>query len=186
MVLQEKSYISKQKKKYMMHSCIWTAVVFMLFGAGLLLTGTRSNYFTVSACIMAIVAALFITRFISYNRFKAGEAAKAEILEQMKGDYHLFHSGIILDSRGTAYFEHLVVTARNVYLISYEGIKTKGQYRWLQETLSQKGIPVKSLHFLLAENEQQMKSIARIIEKDACFTDEKLDTYSKIISETLM
>ena len=64
MVLQEKNYIAKQKKKYFIWGMCLTLLVFGIFGVGLWLTKTRANLFTVSACVIAIGAALFITRWI--------------------------------------------------------------------------------------------------------------------------
>lgn len=186
MILQEKNYIKKQKKKYLIHSCIWTVVVFVLFGVGLLLTGTRSNYFTISACVMAIVAALFISRFISFSRFKDGDETRACLLEAMKGNYQIFHSGIIIDASGTSYFEHIVLTSKSIYLIAYDEAKMKKYQLWAEKCLINKGIPTKSIHFLVALNEISMKNIAHRIEKDACVTNEKLEEYSKILNEILM
>lgn len=186
MILQEKHYIKKQKKKYTLHACLWTAVVLILFGTGLLLTGTRSNLFTISACVMAIVAALFITRLISFSRFKDGDEKMGQVLEAMKGSYHLYHSGILLDTKGTVYFEHIVVTAQNIYLITYEEKTSKKGCSWVIERLSSQGVPSKNIHFVVIKNETQMKGLAHRIEKDACYTSEKLDNYSKIMNETLM
>lgn len=186
MILQEKNYIRQQKKRYLIHSCIWTGIVFVLFGLGLHLTKTRSNYFTISACVVAIVAALFISRFISFNRFKDGDEAKAGLLEKMKGSYQIFHSGIITTTSGTSYFEHIVVTSRSIYLISYDEEKMKKYRLAAEKSLVNKGISVKSIHFLVAKNEVQMKNITLRIEKDACVTGGKLEEYSKMINEILM
>lgn len=186
MILQEKDYIKRQKKKYSIHACIWTIIVFILFGIGVLLTGTRSNLFTISACLMAIVAALFITRLISFNRFKDGNEELVRYLEGMKGDYHLFHSGIVLDAKGTSYFEHIVVTSRNIYFISYDEQVVKKNRLRIEENMVSKGLSSKHIHLLVVSNEKQMKNIVHRIEKDAVYLDGKLEEYSKIISETLM
>ena len=186
MILQEKNYIRKQKKKYLIHSCIWTGMVLILFGLGMFLTQTRSNYFTISACIMAIVASLFIARLISFNRFKDGDEAKAHILEAMKGSYEIFHSGIIIDATSTSYFEHIVVTSRNIYLIGYNEEKVKKNRLATEKYLVTKGIPAQCIHFLVAKNEVQIKNIALKIERDACVTNGKLEEYSKMINEILM
>lgn len=186
MILQETNYIKKQKKKYLIHSCIWTAVVCVLFALGILLTKTRSNYFTISACVMAIVAALFISRFISFSRFKDGDEEVACLLNRMKGSYQIFHSGIIIDASGTSYFEHIVVTSRSVYLIGYDEAKVRKNRLAAEKSLVNKGIPAQCIHFLIAKNKVQMKNIALRIEKDACVTNEKLEEYSKMINEILM
>lgn len=186
MILQEKNYIKKQKKKYLIHSCIWTVVVFVLFGLGLLLTGTRSNYFTISACVIAIVAALFISRFISFNRFKDGDETRACILEAMKGNYQIFHSGIIIISGKTFCFEHIVLTSKGIYLIAYDKEKVKKHQLWIEKGLISKGISAKNIHFLMAPNEVCMKNIALRIEKDTGVMNEKLEEYSKILNEILM
>lgn len=192
MILQEKNYIAQQRKKYLIYSVIWTLVVFTLFITGLLLTKTRANLLTVSACIMAIVAALYITRWISFSRYKDGDCKSAELLEEMSGDYHVYHSAIIPLTKDVARFEHVIVTGNIIYFVAYTKEQVVNHREEIQELLASRGIAMQHLCFLVAQDVNQMKQHANRIEKDMeknhpkGTTSEQLDVYSKKISEILM
>lgn len=163
MIKQEKNYIKKQKKKYLLAGIVWSLIVLIIFGIGLLLTGTRANLFTVCACVIAIVASLFITRFISFSRYHDGDEAYAKLLENMTGDYALFHSAIIPGQKGTAYFEHVVVMNQVIYFISYTKEQVKQYRTWIIDGLSLKGIGAAHVHFIVAKDIKQMEQhVARL------------------------
>ncbi len=186
MIVQGCHYIEEQKKKYLKHTLIWTAVVAVLFGIGLFLAGKRENYFTVIAGVLVLGIALNLSRYIGFRKFKDGKEVSAKILEGMKGSYDLFHSAIIPDARGTAFFEHIVVTSRSMYFISESSEMIKKYRLCLENKLASKGIPMKSIHFVHVDNEVQIKNLAIKIEKDACYTNEKLGEYTKVINDLLM
>ena len=206
MILQEKNYIEQQKKKYLIRGVLWTMVVLSIFGIGLLLTGTRANLFTVSACLFAIVASLFITRYISFSRYKDGDLKRAQLLENMQGRYHIYHSCIIPYTKGTAYFEHMVVTAEKIYFIAYTKEQVQKYRLCVEEGLGAKGIGPKRLCFLVAKDDYQMESHMKRIEKETVTShqqeakllegqlaeseksplEEALESYSKKASEILM
>lgn len=193
MILQEKNYITKQRKKYLIYSVIWTIIVFVLFVAGFLLTNTRKNLFTVSACLMAIVASLYITRCISFSRYKDGDSERAELLEKMGGDYHIYHSAIIPLEKETARFEHIIVSETKIYFIAYTKAQVTKQREAIQTLLAHWGIAPQHLCFLVAQDVSQMKQHTNRIKKDMEnnhslqeSSASKLDVYSKKISEILM
>ncbi|MBQ1274751.1 MAG: hypothetical protein U0L26_14150 [Cellulosilyticum sp.] len=189
MILQEKDYIHKKKKKYLILSIIWTSMVIAIFIVGLVLTGTRANLFTVSACLLAIVASLFITRCISFGRYKDGDKERAKMLEDLKGNMHIYHSGIVPYDKGTAYFEHILVTTEKIYFIAYTKEQVEKYGKWVQEVLGGKGISSKQIKFLVAQDKDQMKKHTDRIEKELenCDTQKNpIDVYSNKINEILM
>ncbi len=192
-ILQEKNYIAKQKKKYWVYSIIWTAIVFATFICGLVITKTRKNLFTVSACLTAIVASLYITRLISFSRYKDGDLERAELLEKISGESHIYHSALIPLDKGTACFEHIMVTENKIYFITYTKEQVTKYGQSIQNLLGQFGISAQHVSFLVALDVSQMKQHANRITKEIenrnhtkSETSNKLETYSQKISEILM
>lgn len=186
MIIQEKNYIDKQKKKYLKGTFLWLFIIAAVYCAGLLITRTRGSFFTVFSGVLVIGAALNFTRLIGYGKYKDGHLEWATRLEQMKGGYDLFHSCIMPDTRGTYYFEHIIVTSRSIYLLSYEDTMIKRGRLGLENKLMSKGIPNKSIHIVAVHNEGEVKALCSKIERDACFTSTKKDEYTTIINEMLM
>lgn len=182
MVLQEKNYIAKQKKKYFIWGSCLTLVVFGIFGIGLWMTKTRANLFTVSACVIAIGAALFITRWISFSRYKDGKEEIANLLETLPEGVQILHSAIIPYAKGTAYFEHIVVTGSKIYLIAYTKDQVEKYGAAVQEVLEMKGILKKHLCFLVIQNVEQMRKYIPKIEQQ----EKDSNNYGAKISEILM
>ncbi|MDF2613581.1 MAG: hypothetical protein K0S71_1367 [Clostridia bacterium] len=186
MIKQEKDYIARRKKKFLSMSLVWAGVVLVIFIAGLMLTKSRNNYFTLMAAIFVLPLAQNITRFISFNRFKDPDPEFASVLEQMKGSYQIFHSAIIPDTMGTILFEHLIVTSKSIYFLSYNKNSIDTNSGWIQNRLSAKGIPLKQIHFIHIASINNIKNTALKIEKDACYTSEILDQNTKVIETMLM
>lgn len=182
MILQEKNYIAKQKKKYFIWGICLTIVVFGIFGVGLWITKTRANLFTVSACVMAIGAALFITRWISFSRYRDGNEEIANLIETLPDEVQILHSAIIPYAKGTAYFEHIVVTGSKIYLIAYTKKQVEKYGAAVQEVLETKGILRKQLCFLVIQNVEQMKKYMPKIEEQ----EKSSNDYGAKISEILM
>ncbi|MBP3887481.1 MAG: hypothetical protein J6F30_07470 [Cellulosilyticum sp.] len=192
-ILQEKNYIAQQKKKYLIYSIIWTAVVLVTFGVGLLITKTRANLFTVSACLTAIVAALYITRLISFSRYNDGDFERANMLESISGNYHIYHSAIVPLEKGTAPFEHIMVTESKIYFIAYTKQQITQYREDIKVLLGQFGIASQHLCFLVAQDVSQMKQHTNRIKKEMETISKHqgegtdyLEAYSKKISEILM
>lgn len=187
MIKQEKDYIKKQKKKYLIASLFWSIVVLIIFITGLVLTKTRANLFTVCACVMAVVASLFITRFISFSRFHDCDEERASMLEAMNGTYDLYHSAIIPYASGSAYFEHVVVTGTSIYFIAYSQAQVEKYRTWMQELLGTKGIGSSHLYFLVAKDSDQLRHHINHIEKeDKLAGKDRFQDYSSKVNEILM
>ena len=186
MVVQTCDYVERQKKKYLKHTLIWAVVVAFLFGAGFVLAGKRENYLTVIAGVLVLGIALNLSRYIGFSKFHDAKISDAKILEGMKGSYRLFHSAIIPDTRGTAFFEHIVITSRSIYFIGQDSQMIKKYRLGLENKLMSKGVPMKGISFNQVESEVQVKNLVAKIEKDACYTSEKLDEYERIINDLLM
>lgn len=182
MVLQEKNYIAKQRKKHFILGLCLTLVVLGIFAFGLIMTKTRANLFTVCACVTAIGASLFITRWISFSRYKDGEEAIALLLEALPQADQIYHSAIIPYAKGTAYFEHIVVIGTKIYLIAYTKKQIEQHGKAVQEVLEMKGILRKNLSFIVIENVEQMKKYIPKMEQAEKSTCE----YGSKISEILM
>jgi len=138
MVIQEKEYIKKQKSKYLKGTIFWTALVIGIFVCGLVIMGKRETYFTVFAGVLVVGAALNVTRLIGFGKYKDGDEKWAVYLEKMKGSYDIFHSAIIPDNRGTVYFEHVVITSKSIYFISYDDACVKKNRLWLENKMQSK------------------------------------------------
>lgn len=186
MVKQERDYIYNQKKKYLTHTLIWTAAMLVVFATGIFLTKSRANYFTVVSGLMAMGLALNLTRFISFNKFRDGDKEFAQYLENMKGSLNIFHSAIIPDTRETVLFEHIIVTARSIYFLSYKSENISKNRLWIENKLTAKGIDPKTIHFVQVDSLVSIKNNVAKIEKDACMTSEKLMENTQIIQNLLM
>lgn len=187
MIKQEKDYIKRQKKKYLIASSFWSAIVLIIFVTGLILTKTRANLFTVFACVMAIVASLFITRCISFSRFNDCDEERASMLEAMNGTYDLYHSAIIPYASGSAYFEHVVVTELGIYFIAYTKAQVDKYRTWMQELLGTKGIGSSHLYFLVAKDAVQLRHhISHIEKEEKLVSKDRFEDYSNKVNEILM
>lgn len=186
MIIQEKDYIKQQKRQYLKRTVIWIALILGIYGTGIILTQSIKSYFTVFAGVLVIGAALHLTRWIGFSQFCDGKAEYAKVLEQIQGDFDLFHSAIIPDARGTIYFEHIVVTAKSVYMITYDEQMIKKNRLWLENKLKTKGIPIQATHVLAVKSLAEMQSLAARIQKETCFTKGKKNEYTTIMNEMLM
>ncbi|MEG1829420.1 MAG: hypothetical protein RR309_08360 [Cellulosilyticaceae bacterium] len=186
MIKQSRDYIAKRKKHFLMMSGIWTLIIVGLFLFGIAITKDRGNMFTVLAAVMTLGLAQNITRLISFGRYKDPKEKHSKILDNMKGSLGIYHSAVIPDTTATVFFEHIVVTSRNIYFISKDKEmieKTKG---WLAGRLDNKGINSGNIHFIIATDSKGIKNASIKIEKDACYTSEGLDKHNKIIEAILM
>ena len=186
MIKQETDYIKKQKKKYSIYTGIWTLVVVIVYGIGIMITGERANIFTIISGFLVIGLALSLSRLCVYLKFKDGNSREGEILETMKGSYSLFHSCIIPDARATILIEHIVVTSRSIYFLVCNEEVLKKNRLWLENRLKAKGIEIKQIHFVKLDTENNLKNTMVKIEKDACYTSEKLEEHTQLIQELIM
>ncbi|MGL6175325.1 MAG: hypothetical protein ACRC1P_12045 [Cellulosilyticaceae bacterium] len=186
MVKQDKTYIAKRKKHFLVQTVIWAVAIIVVFSIGILLTKERGNIFTIFAAIMTLGFAQNLTRFISFNRYKDPKIGHAEILEEMKGNLALYHGAIVPDTTMTVYFEHVVVTAKSMYFISSNKVLIQKTKSWLSNRLMNKGIGESSIHFVIASDEKAIKNASLKIEKDACLASDELEKNINIIEAMLM
>lgn len=186
MIKQKKNYIEEKKKNHLVKALIWAAVIIIIMVAGILLLDTRSSYFTVVAAVLVLPLALHITRFLAFRKYKDPNPKHAGVLEHMKGHYGLYHSAIIPDTTCTLYFEHIVVTTKNIYFISKNQEMIQKAKPILSLRLGNKGIQNSKLHFIYVENGKTIKNATIRIEKDACQVGEALENTMKIIDGMLM
>lgn len=186
MIKQEINYIAKRKKKFLMMSFICGLVVAGFFITGLFIVKTRSNYFTLVAALFVLPLSQNMTRFISFSRFKDPDAEYGKLLEQMKGSYYLFHSAIMPDQTTTAFFEHVIVTSKSIYFLSYHEEIIQKYKIGLQSKLSAKGVALKNIHFIPISHFNSIKNTAFKIEKDACYRDEMLEQHAKLLEAMMM
>ena len=186
MVKQKKNYIAEKKKKHLIKAGMWGCIIFVIMVTGILLLDTRASYFTVVAAVLVLPLALHITRFVAFVKYQDPSIDQAERLEQIKGNYVLYHSAIIADPLGTFYFEHIIVTAKNIYFITKDQQVIEKAKPILAVKLENKGVSAKSLHFIHVSQGKTIEKIACKIEKEANQVDEVLETTIKIIDGMLM
>lgn len=186
MIKQDRDYIAKRKKHFLMLSGIWAVIMIGVFLLGLAITKDKGNIFTVLAAVMTLGLAQNITRFISFGRYKDPKEKHCKILDHMKGSLGIYHGAIIPDTTATVYFEHIIVTSRNIYLISKDKEMVQKTKNWLSSRLANKGINSGNIHFIIAGDSKGIKNASIKIEKDACYTSEDLDKNMKIIEAILM
>ncbi len=186
MIKQPKDYLAKKKKEHVIKSLMWGSIVLGIFMTGCLLTKQRANYFTVAAAVLVLPLALNITRGLAYRKYKDAKPCEAEILDDMAGNYHVFHSAVIPEATGIVFIEHIVVTSRSIYFLSSDEMLLKKEKPALILKLENKGFHSKQLHFIFIKEEQTMKNTAHKIEKEAYLTSEALEEMSGVIASMLM
>ncbi len=186
MIKQEINYIAERKNKFLKMALIYAAIIIVIYTAGILIVKTRSSYYTLGAALFVMPLAQNIVRFMSFNRFKDPSVEFGAVLEAMKGSYHLFHSAIIPDHTVTVLFEHVIITSRSIYFLTYDENIILKHKSWLQNRLTAKGITLKDIYFIHITHMSSIKNAALKIEKDACYRGEMLDQHTKIIEAMIM
>lgn len=186
MVIQEKDYLKKRKRSYLKASGCWVALMGAIFITGLVVTKSRNSYFTVFSGVIAIGAALNLTKLIGILKYKDGSKEYAEYLEEMKGNYNIFHSSLIPNAQGIIYFEHIVVTSKRIYFITYQETCMKKNRLEIENRMMAKGIESKNIQVIWIKDKMAMKELVRHIEKDETYESNKKDEYTTIINGMLM
>ncbi len=71
-------YLDHKRKSFWIKALINLLLIIVLFAVGLLLTKTKSNYFTVMAVLMTIPLAYFITGLVSIGSFRSLSGEKMQ------------------------------------------------------------------------------------------------------------
>lgn len=186
MIKQRKDYIQNKKKHHLIRALIWGSIVLIIFGIGLAVMSTRESKFTLVAALFVLPFGLHLTRYFSYAKYKDPGPKEASVLEHMKGTYTLYHSVIIPDSTTTFYFEHVVVTSRNIYFITKDEEGMSKAKPILNLRLKSKGLAESQLRYIHGSDLTAIKNASLKIQKDACFSDEQLGNNTKIIDAIIM
>lgn len=187
MIKQSKNYISKKKKKYLLFGIMWSIIIAAIFAMGLVKYGERANTFTVVAAVLVLPLAQNFTRFFAFSKYKDPHSVHAEILEELKGAYGLYHGAIVPDSKYNLSFDHVVVTQRHVYFIAAEKKKINAYKTELIKRLDAKGIGYSQIHFIYAETEKGLRAAANDIQKNiGSEVDQGLEKNMHIIEGMLM
>lgn len=186
MIKQEINYISKKKKKFLMMTLLWTTIVLCVFITGLVITGTRSTYFTLVATLFVLPLVQNMTRYIAFYRFKDPSIEYASILEQMQGNYQLFHGVIMPDDHTTVFFEHLIITSEKLYFLTYDKEIIQKYQSFFENKLLNKGIDPKNIHFVEIADLKSLNVIISQIEKQINKGSDGLENYSKLLEAMMM
>lgn len=186
MIKQEKDYVKNKKKSYLKKSVLWGLCVIAIFGFSWYFTKQRANYFSLIAAVLVLPLALNLTRYISFRRFKDPDIEESKILDRMKGSYALYHSAIIPDTRETAYFAHLIITSRSIFILSDNKEGLQKSKIWVTQRFNSKGIELKNIHFIETNGIKSIKNAALKIEKDACYTSQELENRIAVIEAMLL
>ena len=117
MVKREKEYLKKKKKQYLRGTIIWFVIMFSVFIVGYILNRTRKNVFTLVAALLVLPVAQYATQLLAIWKFKDPGIKISDFLESIKGDYALFHSALMPDTKEVINFDHIIVTGKNIYCI---------------------------------------------------------------------
>ncbi|MGL4363467.1 MAG: hypothetical protein ACRCSG_09450 [Cellulosilyticaceae bacterium] len=185
MIKQSKDYVKTMKKKYLLKSVLWGSIVCIIFLVGIVLMKKRASEFTLVAALFILPFSLYLTRYFAFFKYKDPNIKNSEMFEKMKGTYGLYHSAIFPESE-TLYIDHVVVTARTIYFVSEsEETLTKAK-QIFPVRFKGKGMDEGQLKYIYAKDKTSIKNASLKIQKDACYTDENLTRYNKIIEAMLM
>lgn len=186
MVKQQENYISNKKRGYLRNSIIWGSIVLIIFLTGVFVTKQRTNYFTLVAGVLVIPLSLNLTRYISFMTFNSPKKEHATILNQIKGDYYVYHGVVIPDAKTTHYFDHVILTGHYIYFIAENKETIEKVKNWIIDILSAKGITQKQIKFLHVKDEERMRAVAKNIEKEIRPKGNNLDAMSEILEAMIM
>lgn len=187
MVKQSKTYIAEQQSHYLKRVFLWTAVMLVIFFMGIFITGSKSNYFTVAAGVLVMAVALYLSRYIGFKHFKDGHAKWAEIIENEGKDYGIIHSAIMPNEKYSAYFEHIVLTGRAFYFLTYNEKMIQKAHIDLENKLVNKGIDYTQVSFLVLKDEADVIKVMKMIKQNTPTVESaEVEAQIQIINDLLM
>lgn len=119
-VIQEADYIKKRKLKYFIRTTISLSIMLGIFLLGFILTKTRNNLFTLVSILFTLVVAQYGVQFISIIPFKDGSLEVAKQLESLPQAYVVWNSALFADTKGMAFFDHVLISDTHIYFIMDE------------------------------------------------------------------
>jgi hypothetical protein len=186
MVKQPKNYIKKRKQHFLGHTILWACIIVAVVSLGRILTHEKNNLWTVFAALCVLPLAQNLTRYLAFVKFNDPKKEMSEQLEHMQGAYYLYHSMIVPEQTGTYYYEHGIITARNIYFLTSDPTNLGKSKTAIAQTLQMKGVPASSLQFIYLDNAKTLDKVCKKIEKDSIFSDDTLDEKAMILEGILM
>lgn len=187
MVKREKDYLKKQKGKYLKGTLIWLIVMFSIFGLGYLLNKTRNNVFTVIAALFVLPVAQDITKLIAILKFNDPDTKTSEMLEDIKGEYNVFHSVLVPDQSSIYYYDHILVTGNKIYCIIDSATNIPKRKAVFEKKIKAKGIPLKTVIYIENDKTRAKGNIFKKIERNAEVSNkENLNEYTQLIAQMMM
>ncbi|NLI89036.1 MAG: hypothetical protein GX366_01305 [Epulopiscium sp.] len=187
MIIREKDYLKKRKRKYLLASLMWLVIMFAIFLLGYMTTKTRGNIYTVLAAILVLPVAQYSTQLFVILRFKDPDPETSKQLESIKGKYSLFHSALIPDEKRILYFDHIFVTGSKIYCIMENPKDINDTKRILNKKLKAKGISLNKVVYIEKEKTKDLGNLFKKIEKDAIIErEEDLKEYTQLIAQMMM
>lgn len=186
MVIREKDYLKKTKKKYIKGSIIWFLIMISIFGIGYILNKTRNNVFTIVAAVLVLPVAQYLTKLIGVVKYKDPTVKESLKLESIKGEYNIFHSVIIPNKSSTMFLDHIIVTENKIFcFLSQEHNKEKKDFINKSKV---KGIDSNQLEFFNIDNIENIGNIIRKVEKHTYNNkdDKRLSNNTRIIDQMMM
>ena len=186
MIKQDENYIRSKKNRYLKMGLVWIGIVLAIFLAGVIVTKQRATYFTVVAAVLVIPLSQNLTRYVAFRKFNPPDKEHASILNRIKGDYYLYHGVLVPDAKTIHFFDHVMVTEKYIYFIAEDKETIDKVKNWIIETLSAKGITQKELKFINIKDEQNIKVVAKNIEKEIQPKATMIDEKSEILEAMMM
>lgn len=187
MIKREKDYLVKKKKKFLAGSIIWSLIVFAIFITGYILNNTRSNIFTVVAAVLVLPIAQNLTQLLTLWKFKDPDFETSQQLEEIKGNYSLFHGVLVPDIKEIMYFDHILVTGRKIYCIIDKHAKLPEIKSMFNKKIKAKGIPLSAVVYVELGQTKDMGNLFKTIEAEAAIeNEENLNEYTHLIAQMMM
>lgn len=162
-IIQRADYIQKQKKKYLGHTVGALSVMLILFMAGIWVTGTRNNLFTLAAVLFTLVVAQAGTRFFTLYKYQDGNQSTAEKIQKLPEQYVIWNSALITDGREIALFEHMIIGENQLVCILYPGKSYEKDIRIMNRLLERKGFADCAMYVRMTDLDQWLE---KSMEKD--------------------
>ncbi len=184
--LQPQDYLKRQKKKYLSRALFWGGISVCIFAIGLFYTRERATNYTLIAALFVLPFGLDMTRYLSYVRYPSPQIAVASRLEAMTGTYALYHAAVLPDTTQTFYFEHLIITPEQLYLVTPNEQTIQKATPILQTRLQAKGFIGENVHFVHIADEQALETLILEVQNHAHGDEERIACHTKRIVPMMM
>jgi heme/copper-type cytochrome/quinol oxidase subunit 4 len=140
-IMQDIDYISRKKKRYFMKTVGCVLVMIGVFAVGYITTGSRNNLFTLFAVVFTLAVAQNAVQWITFLKYKDGDKEIGEKLASLPQNYIIWNSILVTDSKGTAFFDHIVISDNKIFCITNRVEKDNTEdIRVMNRILERKGL----------------------------------------------